>query len=97
MMTATNKRYSYPIVAAIQIDVHPAEENPISTPHTFHARSAYGPRPYISRSPHRQPFASSHEAETGPYTQKKSWQPKPDWPDRRLESPHSSSLVIALE
>jgi hypothetical protein len=29
-MTATNKRYSYPIVAAIRIDVHPTVENPIN-------------------------------------------------------------------
>jgi hypothetical protein len=30
-MTATNKRYSYPIVAVIRIDVHPAGENPIDS------------------------------------------------------------------
>jgi hypothetical protein len=72
-MTATNKRYSYLIVAMIQIDVHPIGENSINTPHAFHARFMYGPRPYISRSPHRQPFASPHEVEIGPYTRKKSW------------------------
>jgi hypothetical protein len=48
-MTATNKQYSYPRVAAIQIDVHPIGENLINIPHTFHARSVYGPRPYILR------------------------------------------------
>jgi hypothetical protein len=35
--TATNKRYSYPRVAVIQIDVHPVGENLINTPHAFHA------------------------------------------------------------
>jgi hypothetical protein len=34
-MTVTNKRYSYPRVAAIRIDVHPAGENPINTTHTL--------------------------------------------------------------
>jgi hypothetical protein len=29
-MTAINKRYSYPRVAVIQIDVQPAVENPIN-------------------------------------------------------------------
>jgi hypothetical protein len=47
-MTATNKRYSYPRVAAIWIDVHPVGENPINMPHAFHARLTYGPGPYIS-------------------------------------------------
>jgi hypothetical protein len=46
--TATNKRYSYMRVAAIQIDVHLAGENSTNTTHAFHAQSAYGPRPYIS-------------------------------------------------
>jgi hypothetical protein len=47
-MTATNKRYSYPRVTAIRIDVHHAWENPINTPYAFHARFAYGLGPYIS-------------------------------------------------
>jgi hypothetical protein len=34
-MTAANKRYSYPRVAVIRIDVQPAWENLINTPHTF--------------------------------------------------------------
>jgi hypothetical protein len=33
----------------IRIDVDPAGENLINTPHTFHAQFAYGPRPYIYR------------------------------------------------
>jgi hypothetical protein len=70
-MTATNKQYSYPRVAAIRIDIHPAGENPINTPHTFHARSMHGHRPYISRGLRREPFASPHEVETGPYTREK--------------------------
>jgi hypothetical protein len=45
MMTATNKRYSYLTVTVIRIDVHPAGENQTNTPHVFHARSAYEPRP----------------------------------------------------
>jgi hypothetical protein len=71
-MTAANKRYSYLRVAAIQIDVHPAGENPINTPHAFHAQFAYGPGPYISRGLHRQPFTSPHKDETCAYTWKKS-------------------------
>jgi hypothetical protein len=50
-MTATNKRYSYSRIAAIRIDVHPSGENLINTSHTFHARFAYGPKPYISHGP----------------------------------------------
>jgi hypothetical protein len=38
----TNKRYSYPRVMTIRIDVHPVGENPTNTPHTFHAQSIYG-------------------------------------------------------
>jgi hypothetical protein len=34
-MTVTNKRYSYPRVATIQIDIHPAGENLIHTLSTF--------------------------------------------------------------
>jgi hypothetical protein len=33
--TATNKRYSSPGVVVIRIDVHPARENLINTPHIF--------------------------------------------------------------
>jgi hypothetical protein len=51
-MTTTNKGYSYLRVAAIQIDVHPAVENPTNTPHAFHAQSAYDPGPYVSRVVH---------------------------------------------
>jgi hypothetical protein len=71
-MTATNKRYSYLRVAAIRIDIHPAGENLINMSHAFHARSALGPRSYISHGPHMQPFTSSHEDEIGPYTREKS-------------------------
>jgi hypothetical protein len=71
-MTVTNKQYSYQRVVTILIDVHPAGENLINTPHAFHARFAYGPGPYISRGPHSQPFATPHTDETCPYTQKKS-------------------------
>jgi hypothetical protein len=79
------------------MDVHPAGENLINTPHAFHARFVFGLRPYISRGPHRQPFSSPHKVETGPYTHKKSWQPKTDWPNRPLGWPHSSFHAIALE
>jgi hypothetical protein len=59
-MTATNKRYSYPRVTVIQIDIHHAGENPTNTPHTFHAQSAYGPRPYVSSaSAHIATFCES--------------------------------------
>jgi hypothetical protein len=51
-MTATNKRYTYPRVTMIRIDVHPAVENPINTSHAFHAQSAYGPQPYVSHAVH---------------------------------------------
>jgi hypothetical protein len=71
--TVTNKRYSYLRVTVIQINVHPAGENPINTPHTFHARFAYDPGPYISRGPCRQPFTSPHKDEIDPYIWKKSW------------------------
>jgi hypothetical protein len=71
-MTTINKRYSYPRVATIQINVHPVGENPISTPSAFHARFAYSPGPYISRDPRRQPFASSHKDKTDSYTRGKS-------------------------
>jgi hypothetical protein len=73
MMTAANKLYSYPTVAAIRIDVHPAGETLINTPQAFHPRFAYDPGPFISRGLHRQPLASLHKDETGPYTQEKSW------------------------
>jgi hypothetical protein len=47
-MTATNKRYSYRRVTAIQIDVHSVGENLANMPHASHAQSAYGPGPYVS-------------------------------------------------
>jgi hypothetical protein len=72
-MTTTNKRYSYPRVAVIRINLYPAAENLINTPHAFHARFMYGPEPYISRGPRGQPFASPHKDEIGPYTQGKSY------------------------
>jgi hypothetical protein len=50
MMTATNKRYSYPRVAAIRINIHNAGENPTNTAHAFHAQPVYGPRSYISHA-----------------------------------------------
>jgi hypothetical protein len=50
--TVMNKRYLYPKVTVIRIDVHPARENLINTPHTFHAQSVYGPRLYISHMVH---------------------------------------------
>jgi hypothetical protein len=46
--TAMNKRYSYPRVTVIRIDVHPVGENPTNMPHASHAQSVYGPRPYVS-------------------------------------------------
>jgi hypothetical protein len=72
-MTATNKRYSYPRVTVIQIDVYPAGEILINTPHASHARFAYGPGPYIFRGLRKQPFASPHKVKIDPYTRKKSW------------------------
>jgi hypothetical protein len=49
--------YSYPRVTSIRIDVHPAGENSTNTPHGFHARSTYDPRPYVSHMVHiQQPF-----------------------------------------
>jgi hypothetical protein len=50
-MTTTNKRYSYPRVAEIRIDVHPAGE----TRPTCHTFSTLGPRMtldhmYLTRS-----------------------------------------------
>jgi hypothetical protein len=47
-ITATNKRYSYPRVAAIQIDIHSVGKNLANMLHASHAQSAYGPRPYVS-------------------------------------------------
>jgi hypothetical protein len=46
-MTATNKRYSYPRVAVIRIDVYSTGKNPTNTTHT---QSTYGPR--VSRGQH---------------------------------------------
>jgi hypothetical protein len=58
-MAATNKRYSYPRVAMIQIDVYPAGENTTNTLHAFYAQSAYGHRPYVSHVVYvYQPFTS---------------------------------------
>jgi hypothetical protein len=36
-MTATNKRYSYPKVTVIRIDVHLVGENLTNMPHASHA------------------------------------------------------------
>jgi hypothetical protein len=47
-----NKRYSYPRVTAIRIDVHHARGNLTNTTQAFHAQSAYGPRPYVSHVVH---------------------------------------------
>jgi hypothetical protein len=44
-----------------------------------------------------QPFTSSHEVEISPYTRKKSWQSKTDWPNHHLEWSHSSSHATSLE
>jgi hypothetical protein len=96
-MIATNKQYSYLRVAVIRIDVHPAWENPINTPHAFHARFTYGPGPYISHDSCRQPFASPHNDETGPYTREKYWRSKTDKLSHHLGSPHSLTLMTALE
>jgi hypothetical protein len=49
-MTAANKRYSYPRVTVIQIDVHPAGENLTNMSHTSYAQSVYGLRPYMSHA-----------------------------------------------
>jgi hypothetical protein len=46
--TTTNKRYPYLRVAMIQIDVHPAGENPTNMSHALHAQSAYVHRPYVT-------------------------------------------------
>jgi hypothetical protein len=44
----------------IQIDVHPAGENQTNTPHTSHAQSVYGHRPYVSHVVNaKEPFAKS--------------------------------------
>jgi hypothetical protein len=64
----------------------------------FPLQSTYARRTLSTGSPHTwQPFTGSYEVETCPYTQKKSWQPKIDWPSRHLGWPHSSSHAIALE
>jgi hypothetical protein len=85
------------IVAAIRINVHPAGENSIDTPHAFHARFTYGSGPYISLGPRSQSFASPHKDETYSYTREKSWRLKRDWPGRRLGSPHSPFLTTTME
>jgi hypothetical protein len=38
-----NKRYSYPRVMAIRIDVHPAGKNQTNTPHASHAVNIWQP------------------------------------------------------
>jgi hypothetical protein len=48
--TTINKRYSYPRVTAIQINVHLTGENPTNMSHASHAQSAYDPRPYVSHA-----------------------------------------------
>jgi hypothetical protein len=48
--TVMNKRYSYPRVAVIWIDVHPAGENQTNMPYASHDQSVYGPRPYVSHT-----------------------------------------------
>jgi hypothetical protein len=66
-MTTMNKWYSYLRVASIQIDVHPAAENPTNTPYTSHAQSAYGPKPYVSHVVNTyQPFVSHRQIWTDP-------------------------------
>jgi hypothetical protein len=70
--TTTNKRYLYPRIAVIRIDVHPAGENLINMSHDFYARFTYNPKTYISHAPRRQPFASPHKDKAGPYNRKKS-------------------------
>jgi hypothetical protein len=53
-MTATNKRYSYPRVMEIQIDVHPAGENLTNMPHAFYARTHMAlDHTYLTRSTYR--------------------------------------------
>jgi hypothetical protein len=47
-MTAANKRYSYPRVTEIQIDVHHTGGNLTNMAHAFQAQFAYGYRPYVS-------------------------------------------------
>jgi hypothetical protein len=63
---------------------------PLQSTHTWCTLSTGGPCTW-------QPFTGSHDVETGPYTRKKSWQPKTDWPSRHLGWPHSSSHATALE
>jgi hypothetical protein len=55
-MTTTNKRYSYPRVAVIRIDVHPAQKNPTNMPHAFYAQFAYGQTIRISCGQHIATF-----------------------------------------
>jgi hypothetical protein len=50
--TTTNKQYSYLRVTVIRIDAHPVGENLTNTPHTLHAQSTYGHRPYVSHVVH---------------------------------------------
>jgi hypothetical protein len=61
-MAATKKQYSYPRVAAIQIDVHPTGENPTNTTRTLltpvHLRPVYAS---YAQSPY---MATFHEMST---------------------------------
>jgi hypothetical protein len=52
VMNAINKRYSYLRVAVIRIGGHPVGKNQTNTPHVFHARFMYDPRPYVSHTVH---------------------------------------------
>jgi hypothetical protein len=94
-MAATNKRL---LISESRSDLNrctPCRGKP--NQHAFHTRFALGPRPYISHGPRGQSFTSPHEDETDPYIREKSCRPKTDWRGRRLESPHSPALTIALE
>jgi hypothetical protein len=63
---------------------------PLQPMHARHTLSTGSPRMW-------QSFTGSHEVEIVPYTRKKSWQLKTDWPSRRLGWHHSSSHVTALQ
>jgi hypothetical protein len=67
VLTATNNRYSYLRVTAIQIDVHPAREtrptrhtHPALSPHTVPDHT------YLTRSMHSNLLHSTHEVKTSP-------------------------------
>jgi hypothetical protein len=63
---------------------------PLQSMHTRHTLSVGNPHMW-------QHFTGSHEVETSPYTQMKSWQLKTNWPSRHLGWSHSSSHVRARE